>query len=78
MPYLESLVEETPVWASVTGLDELRWQELVSVLKAMWHRYKNVKNRKDADITVSLSRTIYDSYLDFEKEKMHIVIEICK
>ena len=67
MPYLETLIAENPTWAHDTRLDDMRWKDLVYILKAMWRRFKIGKHRKDFDITVGLSRTIYDYYLDFEK-----------
>ena len=65
MPYLHTLIEENPVWASDTGVDDMKWQEIVSIAKARWRRYKNVKT--DFGTTVGLLRTICDSYFDFEK-----------
>ena len=35
MPYLETLVSENPTWASDTGLEDMKWQTLVQILKAM-------------------------------------------
>ena len=44
MPYLENLISENPTWASDTGLDDMKWKEIIHVLKAMWRRYKSAKN----------------------------------
>ena len=44
MPYLETLVEENPTWADDTNLDTMKWKEIICVLKAIWRRYKNIKN----------------------------------
>ena len=67
MPYLETLILENPRWASDTGLADLKWKELVHILKAMWRRYKSGKKLKDFEISVGYARTIYDSYLEFGK-----------
>ena len=66
MPYLETLVEENPTWADDTNLDTMKWKEIIYVLKAIWRRYKNIKNWKDFELMVSLERTICDSYLEFQ------------
>ena len=59
MPYLETLID--------TGLDGMKWKELVHILKVMWRRYKSAKKLKDFEISMGYGRTIYDSYLEFEK-----------
>ena len=78
MPYLETLISENPNWADDTNLSEMKWRDILSVLKGMWRRYKNVKHRKDFQIMVSLGRTIYDSYLDFNKQNLFLVKNFCK
>ena len=67
MLYLETLISENPTWASDTGLDDMKWKELVHILKVMWRRYKSAKKLKDFEISVGYGSTIYDSYLEFEK-----------
>ena len=71
MLYLQTLISENPTWANDTGVEDLTWKELLSVLKAMWRKHKSwkssCKSLKNFDISVGYSRTIYDSYLEFEK-----------
>ena len=67
MAYLETLVAENPTWVRDTGLENMKWKDLINVIKAIRRRYNNGKKRKDFDLGVDLSRTICDSYLEFEK-----------
>lgn len=55
MLYLEMLVSKSPTWASNTGLDDMKWKDIILVLKAMWRRHKSVKNLKD--ISAGYART---------------------
>ena len=67
MPYLETLVSENPTWASDTGLDDMKWKNLVYILKAIWRRYKSRKHQNDFHISVGFARRICHFYLNFEK-----------
>ena len=67
MPYLEILVSENPTWASDTGLEDMKWQTLVQILKTMWIRYRIAKNLKHFQLSLGYVRTIYDSYSNFEE-----------
>lgn len=44
-----------------------------NIIKAMWRRYRSGKNKKDFEITVGLSRTIHNSYQQFENRKHSFV-----
>ena len=71
MPYLQTLISENQTWTNDTGVEDMTWKELLSILKAMWRKHKSCKSSckslKNFDISVGYSRTIYDSYLEFEK-----------
>ena len=66
-PYLQTLISENPLWASDMGLEHMKWKTILSVLKAMWRKYKSSKSLKNFDLSVGYSRAIYDSYLELEK-----------
>ena len=39
MPYLETLIAENPTWAHDI-LDNMKWKDLLYILKAIWRRFK--------------------------------------
>ena len=40
MPHLETLIGENRTWAHDTGLDNMKWEDLLYILNAIWRRFK--------------------------------------
>ena len=65
MQHLFQLKADNPNWAEDTKIDKLQWKDIKDILKAMWGRLHNEKDKTHKQLKdyVSLGKTLYDSYL---------------